>query len=99
AARRANLLTDVQHGRFVALAFANDDVPGDLDLFKSAAHGLHRGLVRPAAVALSHSARGSDGGFFHHPHEIADQIAFQRASRGNIVEYSHVLRTSWFAQP
>ena len=68
--RRADAFADVQHGRLIALAFPDDDVSGDVYVFESAPHGLHRGLIGAGVVTLSHGARRSDGGFFHHSRHL-----------------------------
>ena len=72
--RRTHPLADIQHRRFIALAFADHDVSGDRHIFESAAHGLHRGMIGTGAVALSHGARGRDGGFLHHARHLKRQM-------------------------
>ena len=70
----ADLLADVQHGRLVALAFADHDGAVDVDGLHLLAHGVHRHLVGVLAVALAHGAGGRDGGPLHHPHELQKQV-------------------------
>ncbi len=72
--RGAHPLADIQHGSFVALAFADHDVSGDGHIFKGAAHGLHGGMIGAGAVALSHGAGGRDGGFLHHARHLERQV-------------------------
>ncbi len=67
-------LADIQHRRFIALAFADHDGSGDGHFFKGVAHGLHRGMIGTGAVALSHGARGRDGGFLHHARHLERQM-------------------------
>ena len=59
-ARPADLLADVEHRRLVALALADDDRAGDLDLVHRPAHRLGRGAVGPVPVAAAHEARRRD---------------------------------------
>jgi hypothetical protein len=51
-ARRADLLADVEHGRFVALAFADDDGAAHGDRVHGAAHGFGGDVVGALAIAL-----------------------------------------------
>ena len=74
---RADLLADVQHGRFVALAFADDDGPADLALPRTPCAWLARRPDRSLLGALPHGAGGGDGGLFDDMYEIAGQIAFE----------------------
>ena len=73
----ADLLADVEHGRLVALAFADDDGAAHGNCLHGFAHGLGRDLVGEFAVALSHGVGGSDGGVLYHPQELQCQIALQ----------------------
>ena len=72
----ADLLSDVEHGSVVALAFADDDGAVHRDRVHGLAHGLGRDLIAQMAVALAHGARRFDGGVFHHAQELQRQIAF-----------------------
>ena len=56
----ADLLADVEHGRLVALALADDDGAADLRLLHGAAHRLDGGVVGAVAVATSHEPRSGD---------------------------------------
>ncbi len=55
----ADLLADVQHRRLVALALADDDPPGELDLVHRPAHRLDRGAVGLVLLAAAHEPRRS----------------------------------------
>ena len=59
--RIADLLADVEHGRLVALALADDDGARDLRLFHRPPHRLHRGVVGGVAVAAAHQPGSGDG--------------------------------------
>ena len=59
--RVADLLTDVEHRRLVALALADDDGAADLRLFHGVAHRLDGGAVGAHPVATSHEPRRGDG--------------------------------------
>ena len=58
---RPDALADVQHRRLVALALADDDPAGELDLVHRPAHRLGRGGVGFVLLAPAHEARGGDG--------------------------------------
>ena len=55
--RQPDLLTDVEHRRFVALAFADHDRAVDRQRIESFAHGVDRRLVRGFFIAASGPAR------------------------------------------
>src|ERR1700686_5314970 len=61
---QADFLADVQHGSFVALAFADDDGAVHLYGVHGFAHGFHGDFIGFVAVAETHGARGGDGGRF-----------------------------------
>ena len=54
----ADLLADEQHRRLVALALADDDRAGELDLVHRPAHRLDRGAVGVVLLASAHEAGG-----------------------------------------
>ena len=56
----ADLLADVQHRRLVALALADDDRAGHVDLVHRPAHRLDRGPVGVVLGAAAHVASGGD---------------------------------------
>ncbi len=62
--RQADLLADVQHRRFVALAFADDDRAVDRHRVHLAAHRFDGHLVGAMAIALAHRVGAGNGGLF-----------------------------------
>ena len=54
----ADLLADEEHRGLVALAFADDDRAGDVDVVERRAHALDGGVVGRVLVALAHPAAG-----------------------------------------
>ena len=73
---RADFFADVEHGSFVALAFADHDGAAHGNGVHGLAHGLGGNLVGEFALALAHGAGGGDGRSFHHAQESGSQIAF-----------------------
>ena len=74
---RADLLADVEHRRFIALAFADDDLAIDVQLVQGVTHRVDGGLVGGHLVATpQHRPRG-DGGGFGHANGVQDQRAVQ----------------------
>ena len=65
-----DLLADVQHRRFVALAFADDDRAVDRHRVHRAAHRFDRRLIGPMTIALPHRVRARDGGLFDDAKEL-----------------------------
>ena len=57
----ADLLADVEHRGLVALALADDDPSGEVDLLHRRAHRLGGESVGAHAVAATHGACGGDG--------------------------------------
>ena len=77
----ADRLADPEHRRLVALAFADDDRPVDLDLVERAPHRLDRGAVGRRAVAAAHQAsRGDRGGLGDPDHLQCEQRLHRRSS-------------------
>ena len=68
----ADLLADIEHRRFVALALADHHRAVDGQDVEGAAHRLHRGLVGGVLVAASDLARG------RHRRRFGDANRFQR---------------------
>src|SRR5581483_5218777 len=66
----AHLLADVQHRGLVALALPDDDGPPEGHLVHRLPHGLDRGLVGEAVVAVSDPMRGRDSGGLGDAHEL-----------------------------
>jgi hypothetical protein len=79
AVARADLLADVEHRRFVHLAFADDDGATDVAQGQFAAHGVDSGLVGGLLVAAATEARGGDGGCLGDARHFQNQYAFQSA--------------------
>src|SRR5262249_10828188 len=73
----AYLLSDVEHGSFIALAFADDDGAAHGHLVHGAAHGLGGNLVGLVTIAQAHGVGGSDGCVFHNAHEFQRQLEFE----------------------
>ena len=65
-----DLLADVEHRGFIALAFTDDDGGRHGHSIQNAPHRLHRRLVGQRAVAPAHGSRRIDRSLFHHPHEF-----------------------------
>ena len=66
AESRTNLFADEEHGRFVALAFADDHAATHRHAVHNLAHGLDGNLIGIFAVALAHCARGGNRGRLSH---------------------------------
>jgi len=71
------LFADVEHGRFVALAFADHDGPAHGHLVHRAAHGFGGHLVGLVTITLSHGVGRGNGGVFHHAHKFQRQLKLQ----------------------
>ena len=78
----ADLLADVEHRRLVALAFADDDRAGELDLVHRPAHGLDRGLVGAVVIPATHVARGCDGRGLGDADHLEREQLFHQVSNG-----------------
>jgi hypothetical protein len=57
---RSDLLADIEHGRFVAFAFADDDGALHGNGVHGGAHGFGGNFVSTLAVAKAHGFGGSD---------------------------------------
>ena len=66
----ADLFTDVEHRRFVALAFADHDRAVDRHGIHLATHRFDRDLIGAVAVALAHGVRAGDRGLFGNAEEV-----------------------------
>ena len=62
--READLFADVEHRRFVTLAFADDDGAVDRDGVHFAPHRLNGNLIGTMAIALAHGVCAGNGGLF-----------------------------------
>ena len=74
--RQADLLADVKHRRFVALALADDDRAVDRHGVHLAAHRLDGHLVGAVAIALAHRVGAGDGGLFGDAEELEREVGF-----------------------
>ena len=70
----ADLLADVEHRRFVALALADDDRAVDRHGVHDPAHGFDRDLIGLVAVALAHRVRARDRGLFDDAEKFKREI-------------------------
>ena len=70
----SDLLTDVEHGGFVALAFTDDDGAVHGDGVHGFAHGLGGDLVGVLAVALAHHLGAGDGRVLYHAQEFQAEV-------------------------
>jgi hypothetical protein len=77
----ADFLADVEHGRLVALAFADHDGAAHGNGVHGLTHGLGGDLVAKLALALSHGAGRSDGSHFHHAQKSRRQVALDVFSK------------------
>ena len=71
----ADLLADIEHRRFVALAFADDDGAVDGKIVERVAHGFDGGVVGGAFVAAADLARRLNGGRFRDTHRFESELA------------------------
>jgi hypothetical protein len=72
----ANFFADVEHGCFVAFAFADDDGAIHFELIHCFAHGFDGDFVGFVAIAETHGAGGGDGGIFDYAQEFKAKLFF-----------------------
>ena len=72
-------LADVQHRRLVALALADDDPSGEVDLVHRPAHRLGRGRIGGVLLALTHEPRRFDRGGLRHPDHLEREQLLHRS--------------------
>ena len=77
---RPTSLADVQHRRLVALALADDDRAGELDLVHRPAHRLGRRAGRPRPVAAAHEPGGRDRRRLGDPDHLEREQLFHQRS-------------------
>ena len=77
----ADLLPDEEHRRLVALALADHDPPGELDLVHRPAHGLDGRVVGLVLLAAAHEPGRCDRGGFSHPDHLESEQLLHRAFR------------------
>ena len=70
----AYLLTDVEHGRLVALALADDDRPANAQRTERATHRLRGGPVGAIVIAEPDEARRGERRRLRDPHDLKCQI-------------------------
>ena len=75
----ADLLADVQHRRFVALALADDDRAVDWNGVHLATHRLDGHLVGLVPVALPHRVRAGNGCLLDHAQEVEREMGLEIA--------------------
>ena len=71
-------LADVEHRGLVALALADDDPAGEVDLVHRPAHRLGRGGVRLVLLATTHEPRRLDRRRLRHPDHLEREELFHR---------------------
>ena len=71
----ADFLADIEHRRFIHLAFADDDGAVDGDGVEGLAHGFNGRTIGFVFLAAADPARGGDGGGFGDADEFEGQIA------------------------
>ena len=69
-----DLFADVQHRRFVALAFADHDRPVDRHRVHHLPHRLDGRLIGFVAVALAHRVRARDRGLLDDAEELEREV-------------------------
>ena len=78
----ADLLADVEHGCFVALALADDDGAVDWHVVHDAAHRLDSRLIGGVPISLAHGVGAGDRGLFDDAEEFQREIGFHTGSQG-----------------
>jgi hypothetical protein len=76
-------LPDVEHRGLVALALADDDPAGEVDLVHRPAHRLGRGGVGAVLVATTHEPRRLDGRGLGDPDHLEREELLHRIGRGH----------------
>ena len=72
----ADLFADVEHGRFVALAFPDDDGAVHLHLIHGLAHGFDGHFIGFGAITTAHGAGGGDSGIFNNTQKFQAELFF-----------------------
>ena len=78
-------LADVQHRRLVALALADDDAAGELDLVHRPAHRFGGRGIGAVALAATHEPRRFDRGRLRDADHLERQQLFHGVSAGSAV--------------
>ncbi len=66
--------TDVEHGRFVALTFADDDAAIHFDGVKRGPHGIDGGLIGGLFIATANLGITGDGGFLSDANDVEAKV-------------------------
>ena len=74
----AHLFADVEHGRLVALAHADDDRAADVQRAERAAHRLRRGLVGAVMIAEPHETSRRERRCLRHTHDLERQVSIHQ---------------------
>ena len=74
----ADLLTDIEHRRLVALPLADDDRAVDWQRVHFLAHGLDRDLIGLVPVPLPHRVGAGDSCLLHYAQEVEGEIGIDR---------------------
>ena len=75
----ANFLTDKEHGRFIALAFADNDGSVHVKLVKRFAHSFYSGGIGGFFIPAPDELRSCDGSGFGDAHHFKDEDAIKTA--------------------
>ena len=81
---RTDLLADVEHGRFVALALTDDDLAVDIEAVQRRAHGVDGQLIGVLLVTAPDLGPGGDRG------QLGDHGGVGSERRGEGGRVSHV---------
>src|SRR5581483_3652517 len=73
---RSDFLSDVEHGRLVALALTDDNRSPHRNGLHALAHGFGGDLVRKLARPLAHGARRGNRSDFNDSQEFRRKVAF-----------------------
>ena len=73
----SDLLTDKQHGGFIALPLANHDFAVDLQIVKRGTHGINGGLVGFFFITAPDKVPSRDRGNFGHADSVEDQATIK----------------------
>ena len=85
----ADLLTDIQHRRFVHLAFADHHRAVDRHRVERLAHGFHRRAVGLILLALADPMRGRQSRRLGHAHQFQREVAVGHLAGARLVLVGH----------
>ena len=75
-----DLLTDIQHRRFIALALTDNNGAVDLQSVERRTHGVHRSLIGSLLVSPTHQFRCGKRSSFSNPHHFKSEITIHLCS-------------------